>query len=634
MASLVNRGQSETAFALHCRGDVRLYRSGADCTPRSKKGPALLAVLAAEQRPLNRVKIIDLLWSDRQEEQARASLRTLLADFKEQFGEHFDALLVVERERIALGDGVRTDLTDASLVRPSGELFEGLDHIDPQLDEWLRVERAKWEGSRPSAHALPLPSSPPEAWRRVAAWLVVVGLLVTALLFLSRSYGLDWRGRAAATDLDDRLGTARALLDSGEARNALRARDLLLAEVQRHPDNPTALGYLAEATISASDHGAFAGSIALVDARREARSYGKRAIALDPKNAAAWAALGWSNFATAAGVAPFERAVALDRNNARYRTQLGRALEYQNRYDEAYFHQRRAMDLAPLSPEPVIGFLRAAVQLDRVDEMKHAVAAYEKRRPKPADLAHTRGYLALQLDDDVGCVQNLLPLAERGNRRVLSSLVTCLTLLGEIDRAAQLDSSPSLRSDVLRNNVAGVERRALTSGSDFWLRNYETLAAADLLVRSGKASVLVASFDGNYDSVAEFAREGGRIAMEPTALLLAMQMVGREKEARELRAVLARQARSQQDGMKLSTWSLLLKASVELADGRRDQAVALLERCYPDCLVGFYQTDISQSAFYGRLNDHPRFQALVARFRAALNERRAKAGLKPIPVTI
>ena len=105
MASEVNGGEAPVTdgFALHCRGEVRLYCGDTDCTPRSKKGRALLAILAAEQRPLSRVKIIDLLWSDRQEEQARASLRTLLADMRSQFNSGFDALLTVERERIALG---------------------------------------------------------------------------------------------------------------------------------------------------------------------------------------------------------------------------------------------------------------------------------------------------------------------------------------------------------------------------------------------------------------------------------------------------------------------------------------------------------------------------------------------------
>lgn len=178
-------GAVTNGFALHCRGDVRLYRDGADCTPKSKKARALLAILAAEQRPLGRIKIIDLLWSDRQEEQARASLRTLLADLKIQFGDTFDDLLTVDRERVALGPHVRTDLTDPSLARPVGELFEGLDHIDPELDEWLRVERAKWAKAPPTGIAAPglAKKIRRPRWELVAGLLLFIGT-ISALLYL------------------------------------------------------------------------------------------------------------------------------------------------------------------------------------------------------------------------------------------------------------------------------------------------------------------------------------------------------------------------------------------------------------------------------------------------------------------
>lgn len=179
------------AFTLYCRGEFRLYLGSNDCTPKSKKGRALLAVLAAEQRPLTRVKIIDLLWSDRQEEQARASLRTLLADLKEQLGSSFEELLKVDRERVALGSDVRTDLADASLARPAGELFEGLDYIDPELDDWLRIEREKWANnafradrttilneSRPGSRA---PSAVPR-WAFAAA--ILLALVAGGFLYL------------------------------------------------------------------------------------------------------------------------------------------------------------------------------------------------------------------------------------------------------------------------------------------------------------------------------------------------------------------------------------------------------------------------------------------------------------------
>lgn len=174
--------EGNTAFALHCRGEVRLYYNGCDRTPVSRKGRALLAILAAEQRPLSRMRIIDLLWSDRQEEQARASLRTLLADLREQFGAHFDDLLVVDREHVTLSAGVLTDLTDPSLSRPAGELFEGLDHIDPELDDWLRVERQRWE-KQPSRQNVP--ECQAKSRQGLPLWALVVALLLAggALLY-------------------------------------------------------------------------------------------------------------------------------------------------------------------------------------------------------------------------------------------------------------------------------------------------------------------------------------------------------------------------------------------------------------------------------------------------------------------
>ena len=136
------RANSEE-FMLHCRGSVRLFRGVRECTPKSRKGRALLALLAAERRPLARVRIIDLLWSNRQEEQARASLRTLLADLKAQHGDDFRRLLTVERERVELGAAVRCDLDRPERMSGGGELFEDLDHLDPELDDWLRAERER-----------------------------------------------------------------------------------------------------------------------------------------------------------------------------------------------------------------------------------------------------------------------------------------------------------------------------------------------------------------------------------------------------------------------------------------------------------------------------------------------------------
>lgn len=208
----VDGGQTgPVAFDLYCRGDVRLFCGKEDCTPKSRKGRALLAILAAEQRPLTRVRIVDLLWSDRQEEQARASLRTLLADMRQQFNSGFDDLLVVERERIALGPAVRTDLTDPALARPAGELFEGLDHIDPELDEWLRIERERWANRHQSTSRPALPGT----GRRRNALGILAAVLLIALLLAGLRYfpsgGSPADARIAVLPFEDVSGSNETL---------------------------------------------------------------------------------------------------------------------------------------------------------------------------------------------------------------------------------------------------------------------------------------------------------------------------------------------------------------------------------------------------------------------------------------
>ena len=622
-------------FVLHCIGDVRLHRDGNDCTPKSKKGRALLALLAAEQRPLSRVRIIDLLWSDRQEEQARASLRTLLSDLREQFGALFDDLLVVERERVAIGPQVRTDLADPSLAKSAGDLFEGLDHIDPEFDEWLRLERQRRAvgierplageaavevkrqrepGKRPSAGSFPLGVALALAIGAGAIWLI------------ANSGGLEPNSAPAAVE------QARTLLDRRSPDAAEEARRRLIDVVRDEPDNAAALAALAEATMLASDHPHIGGNLPLAVARREARAYSLRAVRLNPELAAGWAALGFSHMATAKAVGPLERAVALEPNNGTYRWQLGRALEYENRYDEAFLHQVRAIELDPNSADPVIGFIRAAGQLDRVQEMKAAVLAFERRRPSPNDLRYVKGYSAYYLSDDANCIRYLEPVVAQGDHRPYATLISCLTALGDTRRAVELSASRrSLSADVLRGDAGAVERKARAMGREFWLRNFESLAAADLLVRAGRYRALIQSFEASYDSVAEFEREGGRVAMEPTAILLAMQMAGRVEEARQLRGLLAKQVRDQREGMAGDTWSVFAKSALALADGQRDRAVALLAQCFPDCFVGDLQMDISQSAYFGRLKGNSKFDELVVRYRQLVNARRSKAGLAPLP---
>jgi len=107
----------------------------------SAKAKALLAYLA--QSPgmrRSREEIVALLWSDRGEAQARASLRQVLSGMRKELGAQGAAILRVDTDSVALERGsVAVDDADGS------EFLAGLNVHDPAFDDWLRDTRLRTE---------------------------------------------------------------------------------------------------------------------------------------------------------------------------------------------------------------------------------------------------------------------------------------------------------------------------------------------------------------------------------------------------------------------------------------------------------------------------------------------------------
>jgi TolB-like protein/DNA-binding SARP family transcriptional activator len=137
-------------------GPVRLVSSAGDeVTPKARKTRALLALVALSRTPVSRGRLSDLLWGDRGEEQAKASLRQALYELRS-----LSAAGYVIADRQAVGPGGKKLPTDLALLQrlidenKAGELADalddvecpplgGLDDVTPELDEWLRDERAR-----------------------------------------------------------------------------------------------------------------------------------------------------------------------------------------------------------------------------------------------------------------------------------------------------------------------------------------------------------------------------------------------------------------------------------------------------------------------------------------------------------
>ncbi|MDF0601758.1 hypothetical protein P1J78_13515 [Psychromarinibacter sp. C21-152] len=123
-------------LTLHLSGAFRATdATGSDVTGLSRRGQALLAVLS--QHPDMRAErghLADLLWSDRGEEQARASLRQELTTLRKALP---DGVLETDRHC------VRLDPTCVeAVIVPGATFLEGFDLASEGFEDWLRDTRA------------------------------------------------------------------------------------------------------------------------------------------------------------------------------------------------------------------------------------------------------------------------------------------------------------------------------------------------------------------------------------------------------------------------------------------------------------------------------------------------------------
>jgi DNA-binding SARP family transcriptional activator/tetratricopeptide (TPR) repeat protein len=145
-----------TRLRLRLIGRMEALGPGAvNVLPRVRKTRALLAILAmANGAPVGRVAIAALLWSTRDREQARASLRQSVHELNASLNLAATGPLIAERMYLQLPAAeIETDVRAvmrATLVRPdalglmgNGALLEDLVGLDPAFDRWLSAERAK-----------------------------------------------------------------------------------------------------------------------------------------------------------------------------------------------------------------------------------------------------------------------------------------------------------------------------------------------------------------------------------------------------------------------------------------------------------------------------------------------------------
>ncbi len=143
-----------------CGGFSLAGADGAEIPLKSQKAKALLAYLALPPgKTRSREEIMALLWSDRGEAQARASLRQVLTGLRKDLGEEAMAALRITDEAVSL-DPERVTVENGNA---GDELLAGFHLHDPAFEEWLRDERLRLEDTVPSGDqpaGLALPDKP------------------------------------------------------------------------------------------------------------------------------------------------------------------------------------------------------------------------------------------------------------------------------------------------------------------------------------------------------------------------------------------------------------------------------------------------------------------------------------------
>jgi len=127
---------------------------GADYLPRSRKTRAIVAMLAlTAPRPAQRILVTSLLWSQREIEQGRASLRQAVHELQGTLGSTWGRIFVAERHALSMDlRGVSVDARAAVgpaarsmdlLALFQGGFLEDLRGLDPSFDGWLSKERRR-----------------------------------------------------------------------------------------------------------------------------------------------------------------------------------------------------------------------------------------------------------------------------------------------------------------------------------------------------------------------------------------------------------------------------------------------------------------------------------------------------------
>ena len=128
---------------LECRGSFTVkHPDGHDVGPRGRKARAILAYLVTHPgEHVSRDRLVELLWPERADSQARGSLRQSLLEIRRAA----PGLIGTDQQHVWV-EHRRIHFHDPDPLVGDEVVFGGLDGITVEFDDWLRAERSRRGG--------------------------------------------------------------------------------------------------------------------------------------------------------------------------------------------------------------------------------------------------------------------------------------------------------------------------------------------------------------------------------------------------------------------------------------------------------------------------------------------------------
>src|ERR1700744_5295366 len=172
--------QATKRYRAKLYGDFALYDDQEnEVTPARRKSRALLAYLIlSAQAAVPRNHLAALLWSDRGEDQARASLRQALYEIR-------DLAPLVAADRVSVRIDRTMVRTDLGSSPTDMNLLANLNDVDKEFDAWLAIQRTLHRDVRAETPVLQPPIDDDPQITRSTSPRSIFAVLIAVLVILA-----------------------------------------------------------------------------------------------------------------------------------------------------------------------------------------------------------------------------------------------------------------------------------------------------------------------------------------------------------------------------------------------------------------------------------------------------------------